>query len=154
MATYKELRSEVEKVIDHTESLSDEDLVEIDRLYRLSSPIRIPVEKLNPEWEYRWVNRTPKVLRRRRGIGWSPVTMDDLERISLVPIDQLHMGTHPDADGHLAIGDDLVFCKISKRIAMALRKARERENRARLSMGKRLFHETGELAGVETYDKA
>ena len=155
MATTKEARKKIEEVpYDHTENLTDEEMVEISKLYRLSAPIKIPVDKLSPNFEYRWVNRSQKVYRRRRGVGWQKVSHSDLEdNLALVPIDQLHMGTHTDPEGFVSLGDDLVFCKIPKRIAMALRNAQVRENRSRMSAGKRLFHETGELAGVDTFDK-
>lgn len=151
--TITKARVMAEQSYDHTEGMTDEELVHLERLYRLSAPIKIPVHQLDPNYVYRWVNRNPKVFRRRLGIGWKPVTRKELEQLSKVPLDDLHMGTHTDESGYVALADDLIFCKMPKRVAEALRKARMRENRTRLSAGKRLFHETGELAGVPTYER-
>lgn len=133
--------------------LSDADVVELAKLYRLSAPIQIPNSKLDPNYEYRWINKNPKNFRRRRGVGWQVMTKENLAKMSKVPFDELHMGTHFDPDKHLCLGDDLVFAYIPKRIAEAMRQAQQRESQARLGGARQQFHEAGKLTGVETYDK-
>ncbi len=136
------------------ESLTDDEILEIERLYKLSSPIRIPTEKLDETYEYRWINKDPKVYRRRRGIGWKPVTKEMLRNgMAKTPIDELHMGTHFDVDGTLCIGTDLVLACLPRRVGDALRQARMRRNQEAMQAGKRRFHQAGELTGVETFDK-
>ena len=154
MAGFEELKKKhEEEVYDHTKDMTDEELVDVARMYRLSAPIKIPKDKLSPNFVYRWVNRNTKVYRRRSGVGWTKVKEKELEELALVPVEQLHMGTHTDVDGYVALSDDLVLMKLPKRVAKAIQEGHARENRARMEAGKRLFHETGELAGVKTYDE-
>ena len=135
------------------QQLSEEDVAELVRQYKLSAPIQIPNDKLDPNYEYRWINKNPKNFRRRRGVGWEIVTKDILAKVARVPFDELHMGTHFGPDKHLCLGDDLVFARIPKRIAEAMKLALHRESQARLGGARQQFHEAGKLTGVETYDK-
>ena len=135
------------------QEISEEDVAELARLYRLSAPIQIPNGKLDPNYEYRWINKNPKNFRRRRGVGWKVVKKADLVRLSKVPFDELHMGTHFGPDETLCLGDDLVFAYIPKRIAEAMRLAQLRESQARLGGARQQFHDAGKMTGVETYDK-
>jgi len=134
--------------------MTDAEIVEIAKLYKASSPIKIPLHQLDPNFAYRWIGKSVKNFRRRRGIGWTPVTKAILEEVSKVPIADLHMGTHFDPDGHLSIADDLVFAYIPKRTVDAIAKAHQLESQARMRAGKQAFHETGQLAGVQTFDKS
>jgi hypothetical protein len=135
------------------EAMTPEEIVEVNKLYKLSAPIKIPLEHLDPNYEYRWVNVTPKNKARRQGIGWKPIDKQTLERLSKIPIKDLHMGSHWSPNNQLCIGDDLVFMYIQKRIPEAIRAAQAEENQARLGAGRRKFHDSGKLSGVETYDK-
>ena len=144
-----------EKVID---GMSDAEIVEIAKRYRPSTPIQIPNKKLRPEYEYRWVNKTQKNWRRRRGTGWTPITEKGENRLERflnpgVSIDEMSMGTHYDPDGYLCLDKDLVLCFILKRIAEVIRKSLSDAQRARLKASRGVFHEAGKLAGVGTYDE-
>ena len=145
-----------QKVID---GMSDAEIVEIAKLYRPSTPIKIPNSSLDPNYEYRWVNKTLKNYRRRRGIGWTPITEEGENRLERflkpgVSVDEIHMGTHFDTgSGMLSLDKDLVLCFILKRVAVAIRKSLSDEQRARLKAARGVFHEAGKLAGVSTYDK-
>ena len=136
------------------EDMTEQEIVEIAALYRASTPIKIPNEKLDPTYEYRWLNRSIKNYRRRRGTGWKPVAKEMLQKLSKVPLDELHMGTHFDPDGYLCVGEDLVFAYIPKRIVEAIRKDHQRRSQAALGAGRKKFEDVGKLAGVETYDKS
>ena len=144
------------KVIDE---MSDEDIVAIAKLYRPSTPIKIPNHLLDPNYEYRWVNKTLKNWRRRRGTGWTPITEEGENRLERflkdgVSVDEIHMGTHFDAgSGMLSLDKDLVLCFILKRVAMAIRKELSDEQRARMRASRSVFHDAGKLAGVSTYDR-
>lgn len=154
--TIEGTREKVERALsaDKVDDLSDEDIVELYRLYRLSAPIRIPVRDLDSNYEYRWINKKDeKNFRRRKGVGWKPVTRELLEKFSKVPLDELNMGTNFAIDGTLVISDDLVLAYIPKRIAQVIRAAREKSMQDALGAGKRRFHEAGKLAGVETFEK-
>lgn len=144
-----------QKVID---KMSDAEIVEIAKRYRPSTPIKIPNHLLSPDYEYRWVNKTQKNWRRRRGTGWTPITDKGENRLERflkpgVSIDEMSMGTHYDPDGYLCLDKDLVLCFIVKRIAEVIRKSLSDEQRARLRASRSVFHEAGKLAGVSTYDK-
>ena len=144
-----------EKVID---TMTDAEIVEIAKRYRPSTPIRIPNNKLSADYEYRWVNKTQKNWRRRRGTGWTPITESGENRLERflkpgVSIDEMSMGTHYDPDGYLCLDKDLVLCFIIKRIAQVIRKSLSDEQRARLKASRSVFHEAGKLAGVGTYDE-
>ena len=144
-----------QKVID---GMTDAEIVEIAKLYRPSTPIKIPNSSLDPNYEYRWVNKTQKNWRRRRGTGWTPITDKGENRLERflrpgVSIDEMSMGTHYDPDGYLCLDKDLVLCFIVKRIAEVIRKSLSDEQRARLRASRSVFHEAGKLAGVSTYDK-
>lgn len=137
--------------------LTDDQIVELFERYSPSVPIRIPTNKLSAEFEYRWINRrNPNVFTRRKGVGWRPVTMDELEELVLSPhtVEDLHLGTHVTADGLVAISDDLVLAKIPKRYANAYRKHREQKNKERREAGRRRFHQAGEMLGVSTEETA
>ncbi len=140
------------------DKMTDDEIVEIAKQYRPSQPIRIPNLKLDPNYEYRWVNKTQKNWRRRRGTGWTPIKNkgeNGLERFLRpgVRIDELSMGTHYDSDGYLCLDKDLVLCFISKRIAEVIRKSLSDAQRARLKASRSVFHDAGKLAGVGTYDE-
>ncbi|KKL80067.1 hypothetical protein LCGC14_2008490, partial [marine sediment metagenome] len=83
-----------QKVIDE---MSDAEIVEIAKLYRPSTPIKIPNSSLDPNYEYRWVNKTQKNWRRSRGTGWTPITESGENRLERflkpgVSIDEMSMG--------------------------------------------------------------
>lgn len=143
------------KVID---MMTDEQIVEIAAQYRPSTPIKIPNELLDPNYEYRFVNRAMKNWRRRRGTGWTPITESGDNRLQRflrkgVHIDDIHMGTHVDSDGFICLSNDLVLCFIVKRIAEAIRKSLSDEQRSRMRASRSMFHDAGKLAGISTYDK-
>jgi hypothetical protein len=139
---------------DRLAAMSDEDIVDISRQYKLSAPLRIPTHLLNQEFDYRWIGTSPKQYRKRLGVGWTPVMKKELEeRLSKVPLSDLHMGTHFSPDGRLCLGMDLVFAFRPKRIGKALREADERRKREAVDSGKRQFHEAGQLTGVGTFEK-
>lgn len=137
------------------EGMSEEELLEVEKMYRLSAPIRIPTAKLDDAYTYRWINVNPKNYRNRRGKGWKPCPQPILETLLKpgVKIKDLHMGTGFKPDGTLWIGEDLVFCYISTRVVNSIRRARSEQNRAKLRAGKQRFHEAGVMTGVETYDR-
>ena len=140
-----------------SELMSDEDIVELTRIFSLSAPIRIPKEKLDPNYVYRFINkRNSNVFQRRRGVGWKPVTLAELETLTIKPhtAEDLHIGTHTDADGHVVIGDDLVFAKLPKRYAEAIRAHHQKANANKLKSGRKKFHEAGLLAGVQTTERS
>ena len=144
-----------QKVID---KLSDAEIVEIAKRYRPSTPIIIPNNKLSPDYEYRWINKIQKNWRRRRGVGWTPITDKGENRLERflnpgVSLDEMSMGTHYDQDGYLCLDKDLVLCFIVKRIAEVIRKALSDEQRARMRASRGVFHEAGKLAGIGTYDE-
>jgi len=144
-----------ERAID---SYTDEQIVEIAKLYRPSTAIKIPNHLLDPNYEFRFVNRAQKNWRRRRGVGWTPVSETGENRLARflrkgVSVDDIHMGTHFDGDGFLCHDKDLVLCFIVKRIAVAIRKSLSDEQRARERASRSVFHDAGKLAGVSTYDK-
>jgi len=134
--------------------LTDDEIVELENNMKLSAPIRIPTHKLSPEFEYRWIAKRPNVFQRRRGVGWTPVKASELKALVVEPytVDDLHMGTHTAPDGMLALSDDLVFAKIPKRVAVAIRLRIAQINKDRLSAGRRRFHQAGEVAGVSTHE--
>ncbi len=88
------------------ETMKDDEIVEIAKLWRPSTPIKIPNHLLDPKYEYRWVNKTQKNWRRRRGVGWTPIkekgenALDRFLRPG-VSIDEMSMGTHIDQDGYI-----------------------------------------------------
>ena len=121
----------------------------------LSQPIRIPTEKFTTDYEYRFINcKNANVFMRRRGLGWNPVLASELEDILVEPytVKDLHLGTHVDAQGRVALGDDLVFAKLPKRHAIAIRAHHAKLNRDKLNAGRNKFHQAGQLAGVTTED--
>ena len=69
----------------------------------------------------------------------SPYTMEDI-----------HIGTHTAPDGTVALSDDLVFAKMPKRFAEAIRARSIQINKDMLSAGRRRFHQAGKVAGVNT----
>ena len=158
-ATQRE--AEVRKMMDESialpsdmSNLSTEDILEIERMYRLSAPIRIPKAKLNPDYSYRWVSLESKNYRKRRGIGYQPVTQQLLEdSMALVKIEELAMGTHFETDGTLRIGTDLIFMFIPRRVIDTIIAARTKAHQDAMRAGKQRFHQAGEISGVETFDK-
>lgn len=135
--------------------LNDEEFMDLYAQFSLSQPIRIPIEKLNPDFEYRFINcLNPNVFQRRRGIGWNPVLADELESLLVPPykVTDIHLGTHVDTQGRIALGDDLVFARLTKRHALAIKAHYLKINQDRLKSGRRKFHSIGELAGVQTED--
>ena len=140
-------------------ALTDEQIVEIAREFRLSSTIKIPNHLLDPNYEYRWVNKTQKNWRRRRGIGWRPISekgTEGLERFLKkdVELDAISMGTHIDpGSGHLCLDKDLVLCYIPKRIVEAIRKDLSDRQQARMKAPRAVFHDAAKLAGVGSFDK-
>ena len=135
--------------------LTDDEVIELYRQFSLSQPIRIPVEKFTPDFEYRFINcKNANVFQRRRGIGWIPILADELEEILVYPytIKDLHLGTHVDAMGRVALGDDLVFAKLTTRHAIAIRAHHAKLNKEKLGAGRAKFHQQGQLASVVTED--
>ncbi len=144
-----------QRIID---TMKDEEIVEIAKQWRPSTPIKIPNNKLDGKYEYRWVNKHLKNYRRRLGTGWTPIKSTGENRLERflrdgVSIDEMSMGTHIDQDGHICLDKDLVLCFIPKRIAEVIRKSLSDEQRARLKASRGVFHDAGKLAGVSTYDK-
>jgi len=136
--------------------MNDEDIIELYKNFSISKPIHIPLDMLDPNFEYRWVNRhNPAVFQRRRGIGWTPVTKDDLAKLCRpnVAVEDLRLGTGYTPDGLVVIGDDLVFAKIPRRYAEAIRAHHARINKDRMKAGKNRFHQAGELAGATTFER-
>ncbi len=136
--------------------LNDEEYMDLYRQFTLSQPIRIPLDKLTPDFEYRFINcSNANTFQRRRGIGWIPVLAEDLENLVVAPwtVVDLHLGTHVDAMGRVALGDDLVLARLTKRHAEAIRAHHARINRERLGAGRARFHQAGQLAGVITEDR-
>ena len=135
--------------------LTDDELVDLYRQFNLSQPIRIPTEKFTTDFEYRFINcKNANVFMRRRGVGWTPVLAVELEEILVPPYTtkDLHLGTHVDAQGRVALGDDLVFAKLTKRHAIAIRAHHAKLNKEKLNAGRNQFHQVGKLAGVATED--
>ena len=135
--------------------LSDEDFMDLYAQFSLSQPIRIPLKMLNPDYEYRFINcLNPNVFQRRRGVGWIPILTKELESLLVPPykVTDIHLGTHEDAQGRIALGDDLVFARLAKRHADAIKAHYQKINKDRLKSGRRKFHSIGELAGVTTED--
>lgn len=138
------------------DDLTDAEIVDLYKNFSLSKPIGIPVEKLDPNFEYRWINRAnPSVFQRRRGVGWVPVTKLDIEKLCRpgYTVDELRLGTGYTPDGIVAIGDDLVFAKIPRRYAEAVRAHHAKINKDRMKAGKNRFHAAGELAGASTFER-
>lgn len=138
------------------DELTDAEIVELYRNFSLSAPIRIPTDKLSPDFEYRWINKAkPNTYQRRRGVGWMPVTTKDLEKLVRPPhtVDDLHLGSNVTPDGYVGIGDDLVFARINKRYAQAIRAHNARINADRLKAGRARFHDAGKLAGAATFEE-
>ncbi len=137
--------------------LTDEEFVDLYRQFTLSQPIRIPVDMFTPDFEYRFINcKNANVYQRRRGLGWQPVLAAKLDQILVPPytVKDLHLGTHVDAEGRVALGDDLVFAKLTKRHATAIRAHHAKLNREKLNAGRNQFHQAGQLMGVATEDIA
>ena len=138
------------------DGMSEQEIVEIYKNFSLSAPIRIPTHMLSPNFVYRWINKRDKrVFTRRRGVGWVPVREAEVPKLMVAPytINDLHLGTHIDADGVIAMSDDLVLAKLPKRVADAIEKYRVGQTKDRLSAGRRRFHQAGEQAGVATDEK-
>lgn len=138
------------------EDLTEEEILEMHDRFSLSQPIRIPEDKLDPNYEYRWINRAkPNVFTRRKGVGWQPVTYDELEDLVVegTSVPELNLGTHETADGLVAISDDLVLAKIPKRYAQAVRKRHEKRTQEKVKAGRRRFHQAGEMLGVDTEER-
>ena len=156
--TNEDQRDDIEKQLatrgpDAVDDLTPEEIVELDRSFRLSTPIRIPLDKLDPNYVYHWINKATKNFRRRRGLGWKTVNKEWLKKLSKVPIDELNMGTHfSPGDDILCIGDDLVFACMVKSRADVILKARQDQNRARLNAHKKQFHDAGLLEEVGTFE--
>ncbi len=154
-------RREIEEEAQDTEGLvvdgkelTAEEIADVEKLNRLSTNIQIPNEKLDPNYEYRWLNKMHmKNYRRRLGVGWKTPDKSQLRQLSKVPIDELHIGTHFAPDGTLCIDRDLVFACIPKRIPEAIRASHHRQSQARLMAGRKQFHDSGQLLGVETTTK-
>ena len=139
------------------DGLTEQEVVQMQAMFSLSQPIKIPTKMLSTEYEYRWINIDKKnVYQRRRGVGWMPIKDDELERLVVEPytVEDLHMGTHVNPDGFIAIGDDLILARITRRHAEAIRAHFARLNREKLKSSKRRFHEAGKMAGVYTYEDA
>ena len=135
--------------------LTDDEFVDLYRQFNLSQPIRIPLEMFTKDFEYRFVNcKNANVFSRRLGLGWTPVIAAELDEILVPPytVKDLHLGTHVDAQGRVALGDDLVFAKLTKRHAVAIRAHHAKLNKEKLNSGRRQFHEVGQLMGVATED--
>ena len=135
--------------------LTDDEFVDLYRQFTLSQPIRIPVEMFTQDFEYRFINcKNSNVFMRRRGVGWAPVLAKELDEILIPPYTKkdLHLGTHVDAQGRVALGDDLVFAKLTKRLAVAIRAHHAKLNKEKLTAGRNQFHQAGQLMGVATED--
>jgi hypothetical protein len=150
--------SKVPKAVTGTpvDVMSDEDIIEMYKNFALSKPIYIPKDQLDPNFEYRWINRhNPAVFQRRRGVGWQPVTKDDLAKLCRpgVTVEDLRLGTGYTPDGLVSIGDDLVFAKIPRRYAEAIRAHHTRINKERVKAGRNKFHAAGELTGATTFER-
>ena len=140
------------------ETMSNEEIVEIAKLYAPSTPIKIPNEKLDPNYEYRWINKALKNWRRRRGTGWTPITEQGEYSLTRflkkgVSVDEIHMGTHYDTgSGALSLGNDLILCFILKKVAVAIRASLSDRLRSQQRAARSAFHEASKLAGVEAFD--
>lgn len=133
-----------------------EDVVDIYKNFSLSQPIRIPKQKLNPQYVYRWINRlNKKNYQRKRGMGWVMIKADDLEDLVRegVDVNSLHLGTHVDAEGNVALGEELVLARMPAARAQAIKDHLREVNEARTRSGRKKFHETGRLAGVSTHEE-
>lgn len=147
-------RQEMPVDVNRLAEMGDDDILDLARQYKLSAPLRIPLNLLSTEYDYRWIGTNPKQYRKRLGVGWTPVTKKILtEQLSNVPIDQLHMGTHFGPDGRLLLGQDLVFAYRPKRIGKTLRDADAKRRQDAVSRGQRQFHEAGKMTGVGTFEK-
>lgn len=147
--------SDEQAVVGTGVELSDDEYMELYHQFSLSQPIRIPTNILSTAFEYRFINcANSNMFQRRRGIGWTPVLASELESLVVPPatVADLHLGTHVDAQGRVALGDDLVFAKLTTRHAIAIRAHHARINRDRLHSGRAKFHQQGQLAGVITED--
>ena len=155
MENFEIISDKEEAVVGTGVQLTDEEYVDLYRQFSLSQPIRIPVEKFTTDYEYRFINvANANVYQRRRGLGWEPVLAEDLDNILVPPhtARDLHLGTHVDAMGRVALGDDLVFAKLTTRHAIAIRAHHAKMNADRLKAGRNRFHQAGQLAGVITED--
>ena len=137
------------------DGLTEDEILDIFRLNSLSAPIRIPTRKLTADFAYRWINKKDlRVFQRRRGIGWVGIKATELDSLCKdgYTASDLHMGTHTDNDGFVALSDDLMLAKLPKRIANAIEKHRVQLSKDKLGAGKRRFHQAGEHAGVSTHE--
>lgn len=144
------------RTVSTDDGLTDAEVTELVERYSLSVPIRIPFHMLKQEWDYRFINCADKsAYQRRRGVGWVPVSASELNDLVVPPytVEDLHLGTHTDAAGNVACGVDLVFAKMSMRIANAIRERYAKLNREKQGAGKRRFHQSGQLLGIETFER-
>lgn len=138
------------------DDMSDEEFVEAFKEFSLSSPIRIPKDKLDPNYVYKWLNRSDsKMYQTRRGKGWSPVTEEELRTLLRpgVRLEDLHIGTHISQDKYVVLGDDMVFGKMAKRRAAAIRAHISEINKDRVNSSRNKFHQTAELLGVSSFER-
>lgn len=138
------------------DEMSDDEIVDLFKNFSLSKPLRIPFDKLDPAYDYRWINKAkPATYQRRRGVGWTPILATELQTFVKAGFkaEDLRMGTHVSPDGFVALGDDLVLARIPIRYAQAIRAHYARINQNRMKAGKNRFHQAGELAGVGTFER-
>ena len=142
------------------EALSPEEVAEIERQYSLSQPIKIPNEKLDPNYTYRWISKDVGNLRKRKAKGWVLVTNARLAELCRkgITVDELHMGTHVGADDLVSVNKDMALGCLPMRHAKAYQQHFLARSQAREGGASRNFHATGRLveeAGypVDTYDK-
>lgn len=146
----------VKTVSSSDDGMTDAEVTELIERYSLSVPIRIPFHMLKTDWAYRFINRANQsVYQRRRGLGWVPVKTAELADLVIPPYtpDDLHIGTHTDAEGNVACGVDLVFSRMPRRIYDAILARYAQINRDKQGASKRKFHQTGQLLGVETFER-
>jgi len=137
------------------QALSDGEVVDLFKNFSVSQPIRINTKQMNPNYAYRWISKRAAVYNRRRGVGWQVVKADKLEEHVApgVSVSEVSLGTHTDAEGNVALADDLLLAYIPKRYAEAIKAHAMRLNQDRVQAGKRRFHETGDLlGGLDTYE--
>lgn len=142
---------------DGFDDLTEEEFLEVFREFNLSSPIRIPKDKLTPNYVYKWINRADsRVFQLRRAKGWVPIKATELPDLCRegVEVDDLHLGTHVSADGHVCLGDDLILARMSRRRADAIRTHLNKINSQRMQSGRAKFHDAGRMLGVNTFEEA
>jgi len=145
------------------ETLSPEEIAEIERMYSLSQPIKIPNDKLDPNYVYRWISKDIANFRARKAKGWQILTKALLEQRCRpgVTVDDLHMGTHTNPDDMVCLNQDMVLGCLPTRLAHAYQQHHLKRSQAREGSAAKRFHATGQLAaetmgegaGFSTFDR-